>query len=677
MISKEQQLFFDYINSINEYTEFTSGEHILRLKKSDRPIYYNNEVSKIASVWDTDIDNVSMMVVDKNFFRLKPDTQKFVIGHELAHMTTGISTPDSYLEDMQFIAETKVDLATGLPQETIIDSLNDLKNVAGERYEHSFSTRISNIEYDKVSIPTEGVLSKSFYDQIGNNAFISQSSNMGSSISGNIEQQIKQAQNNPLYHTVYDITKNIDSIDGAREAIKQFGIDNNVDVSQLSEFFNSNEFAFFNGDIKVPNMNSFSNVQFGLQSKVAKTEQVGFDLDGASDNHIPNINESEQLSLNLDNPDHMYSEQLNFNDELDKQEQIVKWKDAKQQRKQEKREKRQKAQEVQAQEEAVKQAQYQKQAEKKTKTESKSNNKKSTYQSKNTGGRKQRRQNRNNNSDIPEPNTPDVTVTEQSKVNATKEREATEKMYSEMYNQIEATEKNNERARILKEAASKGREQIATNNVLDSIMPIIDDATDLETAQSKIAEWAKKSGLDKENRMEMRSFVHDNWEDISKKQKVKLIEKQGVKKAAQEGIEELGESNLRKIFNARVGWTAFNVISSISDYKDAREEGKGVIGSVAKAGVMFAAGEVLGGAMLPVMLAKSAPQIAVNTIEGAQRMTRQMNSVQRIQTFGEAEFMDTQQLATMRQAGMELAKMSQYNLQQSMMGNEAQYMHRI
>lgn len=50
MISKEQQLFFDYINSINEYTEFTSGEHILRLKKSDRPIYYNNEVSKIASV---------------------------------------------------------------------------------------------------------------------------------------------------------------------------------------------------------------------------------------------------------------------------------------------------------------------------------------------------------------------------------------------------------------------------------------------------------------------------------------------------------------------------------------------------------------------------------------------------------------------------------------------------
>lgn len=468
-----------------------------------------------------------------------------------------------------------------------------------------------------------------------------------------LEQLIKQAQSNPLYHTIYDITKNIDSIDGAREAIKQFGIDNNVDVSQLSEFFNSNEYAFFNSDVKVPNMNSFNNVQFGLQSKVAKTEQVGFDLDGAGD--MPDINEPEQLNMNeyLDN----------FDD--------------KQQRKQEKREKRQRAQEAKAQEEAVKQAQYQKQAEKKAKsnTQPKSNKKKTTYQSKNTGGRKQQRQNRNNN--VPEPNTPDVTVTEQSKVNAAKEREATEKMYSNMFDQIKETEKNQERARYFKEAISKNNEQIATNNVLDSIMPLIEDATDLETAQSKIAEWAKKSGLDKENRMEMRSFVHDNWEDISTKQKARLIEKQGAKKAAQEGIEELGESNLKKIFNKRVIGTGFNALWAISDYKDAREEGKGVVGSVAKAGIMFAAGEVLGGAMLPVMLAKSAPQLAVNAIESTQRMTRQMNSVQRIQTFGDAQFMDTQQIATMRQAGMELAKMSQYNLQQSMMGNEAQYMHRI
>ena len=384
-----------------------------------------------------------------------------------------------------------------------------------------------------------------------------------------LEQQIIEAQKNPLYHTIYDITKNVDSMEDARTAIKQFGIDNNIDASQLSEFFDKNEFAFFNNGNKVPNLNSYSNVQFGVQSKVKNNT-----------------------------------------------------------------------------------------------------NKKPSYESKNTGGRKQRRQDKKNQNN-------DYKVEEFNNIHADNTKKANEKMYGEMFDQIKATEKNQERARVFKEAASKGNEQIATNNVIDSIFPVIEDASDLETAQSKIAEWAKKNGLDKNNRIEMRSFVHDNWEDISKKQKVNLIEKQGAKKAAQEGIEELGESNLKKIFNKRVWGTGINAVMAYSDYKDARDQGKGVVGSAVKAGGLFVAGEVLGGAMIPVMLAKSAPQIAVSTIEGAQRMTRQMNSVQRIQTFGDAEFMDTQQLATMRQAGMELAKMSQYNLQQSMMGNEAQYMHRI
>lgn len=155
--------------------------------------------------------------------------------------------------------------------------------------------------------------------------------------------------------------------------------------------------------------------------------------------------------------------------------------------------------------------------------------------------------------------------------------------------------------------------------------------------------------------------------------------KSTVKEAAEEGIESLGESNISKIFNKRTFNMGLNAFFAISDYKNAREEGKGVISSAAKAGGLFVAGEVLGGGLtLPaISLAKAAPKIAVSGLESMQRMTRQMNSIQRIQTFGEAQFQDTQQLATMRQAGMELAKMSQYNLQQSIMGNEAQYMHRI
>ena len=149
------------------------------------------------------------------------------------------------------------------------------------------------------------------------------------------------------------------------------------------------------------------------------------------------------------------------------------------------------------------------------------------------------------------------------------------------------------------------------------------------------------------------------------------------KEAVKEGIDELGPSNLKKIFNSRVWNAGLNMALAVSDYKDARDSGKGVVSSVAKAGALFAAGEVLQGAMFPVMLAGAIPKMAVGAIETTQKMTRQMNNMQRIQTFGESYFQDTQQLATMRQAGMELAKMSQYNLQQSIMGNEAQYMHKL
>ena len=150
------------------------------------------------------------------------------------------------------------------------------------------------------------------------------------------------------------------------------------------------------------------------------------------------------------------------------------------------------------------------------------------------------------------------------------------------------------------------------------------------------------------------------------------------REAVEEGIEELGPSNLKKIFNKRVFNIGLNAAFAISDYKDARDSGKGVVSSAVKAGALFAAGEMLPGIMFPgVMLAGAIPKMAVGAIETTQKMTRQMNNMQRIQTFGESYFQDTQQLATMRQAGMELAKMSQYNLQQSIMGNEAQYMHKL
>ena len=39
-------------------------------------------------------------------------------------------------------------------------------------------------------------------------------------------------------------------------------------------------------------------------------------------------------------------------------------------------------------------------------------------------------------------------------------------------------------------------------------------------------------------------------------------------------------------------------------------------------------------------------------------------------------FVDGPQIATMRQAGLALARRSKYELQQTVMGNEARYLHR-
>lgn len=144
-----------------------------------------------------------------------------------------------------------------------------------------------------------------------------------------------------------------------------------------------------------------------------------------------------------------------------------------------------------------------------------------------------------------------------------------------------------------------------------------------------------------------------------------------------EGIDDLAKSHLKKALSGRNLNALMNLGFAMNDYHEARNAGDGVLKAGVKAGAQFVAGEALGMWMMPVMMAKSVPTLAISAVETAQTVTRKMNSINRTQVFGEAQFQDTQQLATMRQAGMEMAKMSQYNLQQAIMGNEAQYMHRL
>lgn len=111
-----------------------------------------------------------------------------------------------------------------------------------------------------------------------------------------------------------------------------------------------------------------------------------------------------------------------------------------------------------------------------------------------------------------------------------------------------------------------------------------------------------------------------------------------------------------------------------SDYKDARDQGRGKLASVAKAGTEFALGELMGGWYIPYQLAKAAPSAVVGGLEGAAKMQRSMNKTSRQVPFQNATFKDYSQAMTMRQAGMQMAQASRYNLQQTLMGNEAQYL---
>lgn len=123
---------------------------------------------------------------------------------------------------------------------------------------------------------------------------------------------------------------------------------------------------------------------------------------------------------------------------------------------------------------------------------------------------------------------------------------------------------------------------------------------------------------------------------------------------------------------------AINAYGTIADYKENRLEGRGKISSgISAAGnaIMFDAIGIPG--MLTLGAIKHAPDLAVKGVLKANSVARSMDRSARNVPFANATFADSQQAFTMRQAGMQLAQASKYNLQQTLMGNEASVMHRL
>lgn len=123
--------------------------------------------------------------------------------------------------------------------------------------------------------------------------------------------------------------------------------------------------------------------------------------------------------------------------------------------------------------------------------------------------------------------------------------------------------------------------------------------------------------------------------------------------------------------------TAFTVKSAVDKYKESRAEGRSVVSSAVRAGASAAAADMLGpwGSMA-LGLAQAAPGAIIGATNFVASEYRRMNSAANFTPLGGTSFQDSQQLATMRQSGMELAKMSQYNLEQTLMGSEAKHLHR-
>lgn len=154
-----------------------------------------------------------------------------------------------------------------------------------------------------------------------------------------------------------------------------------------------------------------------------------------------------------------------------------------------------------------------------------------------------------------------------------------------------------------------------------------------------------------------------------------LKEQSGIDIAEEEG--DIVERVFGKLKKASKVDLAMSGITAIGKYKDSRKEGRGVVSSATRAGVDFAASQLMGPALyMGLTAARVAPKLAVNGAMYLQNEVRQMNTASRFRVFGDASFQDNDNLATMRQSGMELAKMANYNLEQTLMGNEARYLHR-
>lgn len=236
--------------------------------------------------------------------------------------------------------------------------------------------------------------------------------------------------------------------------------------------------------------------------------------------------------------------------------------------------------------------------------------------------------------------------------------------------------KTRDRASNIKEEIGNIKNEINDNRIFGSIQEAFEKeraANPSLTMEQYLKDNYKNTRF--ENFKPKADYEVEQLKDKLQFHKDLLKEKAGIDIAKEEGdIVERGLSKLKKASKLDI---AMSSIGAISKYKDSRKQGRGVMSSVARAGVDFAASQLMGtGLYMGLAAFRAAPKALVTGAMYLQNEVRQMNTASRFRVFGDASFQDSDQLATMRQSGMEMAKMANYNLEQTLMGNEARYLHK-
>lgn len=196
---------------------------------------------------------------------------------------------------------------------------------------------------------------------------------------------------------------------------------------------------------------------------------------------------------------------------------------------------------------------------------------------------------------------------------------------------------------------------------------------DRRKVREQFQQKVKEEGLEKgsEAYQQAEKELKEKFESINVGRK-KSIERQNNRiDAKTKGLEGKGFS-VGKAIN--IGFTAK---AAVDKYKESKAEGKSTASSIMRAAGSAAVAEVLGpAAQIGLDIAKAVPKVAISGADALYKEYRRMNSVANLTPLGGVNYQDSQELATMRQSGMELAKMSQYNLEQTLMGAEAKHLHR-